>query len=199
MNITNLINSPERRHINSLSPDSSSTSNTCGVLTWSRVDDSIDNNLQGILTSQKMDDLERVFDNPDCHELLAVVPSVHHKGVNEALNNRALSLAETLGSISNKIKGLQKCKSLIIISPSSRVGKVLGILLLDCNVILEGHVGDLNILAAPLSKQLDLRELSHYGCWGLLNWGILGFLGPIVSHCGFLVLLKHKTLPTNTL
>merc|ERR1719422_2399906 len=84
-----------------------------------------------------MDDLERVFDNSDCHELLAVVPSVHHQGVNETLNNGALSLAETLGSIS-----------------SSRVGKVLGILLLDCNVILEGHVGDLNILAAPLSNSL---------------------------------------------
>merc|ERR1719427_931783 len=167
-----LVDSPQRRHIDSLPPDSSSTSNTGGVLTRSGVDDGIDDNLKGVLTSQKMDDLEGVFDNSDCHELLAVVPAVHHEGVHQTLHDGALGLAETLGSVS-----------------SSRVGKILGILLLDCNVILEGHVGDLDILAAPLSEQLDFGELSHHGGWGLLNWGILGFLGPIISHCGFLVLL----------
>merc|ERR1719435_423517 len=104
--------------------------------------------------------------------LLAVVPAVHHEGVHQTLHDGALSLAETLGSVS-----------------SGRVGKILGILLLDSDVILEGHVRDLNILAAPLSEQFDFGELSHHGGWGLLNWGILGFLGPIISHCGFLVLL----------
>ena len=50
-----------------------------------------------------MDDLERVFDNSDCHELLAVVSSMHHQGVDKTLNDGALSLAEALCSISNKI------------------------------------------------------------------------------------------------
>ena len=46
-----------------------------------------------------MDDLKAVLDNPDSHELLSVVPSVHHKAVDQTLNNGALGLAEPLGGI----------------------------------------------------------------------------------------------------
>ncbi len=38
-------------------------------------------------------------DNADSHELLSVVAAVHHEGVGETLNDWALGLAETLGSI----------------------------------------------------------------------------------------------------
>merc|ERR1719154_382971 len=164
-----LVDSPKGRYINSLSPDGTGTSNTGGVLTRSGVDDGVDHDLEGVLSGQQVDDLEAVLDDPDSHELLAVVPAVHHEGVHQTLNNGALSLAETLGSIS-----------------SGGVGEVLGVLLLDGDVVLEGHVRDLNVLAAPLAEQLDLWELGHHVDWGLqLDWGVLGFLGPIVSHCGF--------------
>ena len=98
-----LVNSSEWRHINSLSSDSSSTSNTCRVLTWSRVDDGVDQDLEWILTSQEMDDLETVLDNSDCQQLLAVVSSVHHQAVDQTLNNWALGLAESLGSVSKEV------------------------------------------------------------------------------------------------
>lgn len=71
------------------------------------------------LSSEEVDDLERVLDNTDSHELLAVVATVHHEGVGQALHNGALGLAETLGSIA-----------------SSWVGEVLGIVLLHSNIIL---------------------------------------------------------------
>ena len=45
-------------------------------------------------------DLEGVGDNADSHELLAVIASVHHERVREALNDRALSLSEALDGIS---------------------------------------------------------------------------------------------------
>lgn len=35
----------------------------------------------------------------DSHELLSVVAAVHHEGVGQALDDGALSLAETLGGI----------------------------------------------------------------------------------------------------
>ena len=38
-------------------------------------------------------------DDPDSHQLLAVVAAVHHERVGEALNDRALCLAESLDSI----------------------------------------------------------------------------------------------------
>ena len=38
-------------------------------------------------------------DDPDGHELLAVVAAVHHEGVGETLNDGAVGLSEALGSI----------------------------------------------------------------------------------------------------
>ncbi len=76
------------------------------------------------LSGQQVDDLEAVFDDSDGHELLSVVPSVHHERVDQALDDGALSLAEALGGVA-----------------SGAVGKVLGVLLLHSDVILqdEGH------------------------------------------------------------
>lgn len=44
-------------------------------------------------------DLEGVGDDADSHEFLSVVTAVHHQGVGEALNDRALGLTEALGGI----------------------------------------------------------------------------------------------------
>jgi hypothetical protein len=46
-----------------------------------------------------VDDLEAVLDNPDGHEFFTVVAAVHHQGVDQSLNDGALGLAETFGSI----------------------------------------------------------------------------------------------------
>lgn len=37
--------------------------------------------------------------NPDSHELLSTVTTVHHERIGETLNDGTLSLAETLGSV----------------------------------------------------------------------------------------------------
>ena len=47
----------------------------------------------------------------------------------------------------------------------------LGELLLDGDVVLEGHVGNLNVLGAPLVEQLDVHP-------GLLGDDLHGLLGP---------------------
>ena len=39
-----------------------------------------------------MDDLEAVLDDPHGHELLAVVATVHHQRVHQALDDRAVGL-----------------------------------------------------------------------------------------------------------
>merc|ERR1719193_423596 len=93
------------------------------------------NNLERVFASEQMDDLESVLHNPHSHQLLTVVPAVHHEGIAKPLNNGALRLTEPL-----------RCES------SSRVWHVAGILLLHCNVILERHVRDGDILTAPLAE-----------------------------------------------
>lgn len=45
-------------------------------------------------------DLEGVGDDADSHQLLAVVATVHHKGVCQTLDDGALGLAESLRGIS---------------------------------------------------------------------------------------------------
>ena len=44
-------------------------------------------------------DLEGVCDNADSHKLLSVVAAVHHQGVGETLDDRALRLAEALNGV----------------------------------------------------------------------------------------------------
>ena len=92
-----LVDPPQRRHINSLSPDGSSATNPGGVLAGAGVNDGVDKDLEGVLPGQQVDDLEAVLDNPDGQELLAVVPAVHHEAVHQTLDHGALSLAEPLG------------------------------------------------------------------------------------------------------
>ena len=100
MRFSYLVDSSQWRHINSLSPDSSCTSNSGGVFPGARVDDGVDKDLEWVLASQKVDDLEAVLDNPDSQQLLAIVPAVHHQAVDQTLNNGAASLPEPLGGIS---------------------------------------------------------------------------------------------------
>lgn len=43
--------------------------------------------------------LKSVCNDPDSHELLAVVAAIHHKRIGEALNDRALRLTESLDGV----------------------------------------------------------------------------------------------------
>merc|ERR1719186_590408 len=110
--------------------------------------------------------ISKLLDNADSHELLSVVAAVHHQGVHQTLNNGALSLPEPLSS-----------------EPSSGVGKIPGVLLLHSDVILQGHVRNLNIVTAPLSEKLNFWELWHH----LLEvttggGGHIGLFTPIFRH-----------------
>ncbi len=115
-----------------------------------------------------MDDLEAVVDDPDGHQLLSFVSSVHHQRVDQGLNNRALGLAEPLGGVTARA-----------------VRQKLAELLFDGDVILEGHVRNVDLIAAPLSEELDFRQLrrAHDVDHGATSGsGSLDFFVPIVAH-----------------
>ena len=82
--------------------------------------------------------------------------------VDQPLHNGALSLAEPLGCI-----------------PPSRVGQELRELVLGGDVVLKGHVGHLDVLAAPLPEELHLGDLGNDRGGGQL---LHGLTGPIFSH-----------------
>ena len=130
-------------------------------------------NLEGVLPGQQVDDLEAVLDDPDGQQLLAVVPAVHHQAVHQALHDGALGLAEPLGGV-----------------PPGRVGQELGELVLGGDVVLEGHVGHLDVIAVPLPEQLHRRDLGNNRGGGQL---LHGLTGPIFSHLDRVFLLLKFT------
>lgn len=96
-----LVHSSKRRNINGLSSDSSGRTDSGRVFTDSTVDDGVDEDLDWVGVGKQVDDLESVLDDSDGHKLLSVVSSVHHQGVDQSLNDRALCLSETLDGISS--------------------------------------------------------------------------------------------------
>ena len=102
-----LVDTAQRRHIDGLTTDSTSGTDTGGVFARTAVDDGVDGDLDGVLVRHDVDDLESVSDDcanalvPSCrlisillrkvrtahsHELLAVVATVHHERVGETLD-----------------------------------------------------------------------------------------------------------------
>lgn len=52
------------------------------------------------LPSKQVNDFKGVLEDPDGHQLLAVVSAMHHEGVTQTLNNWALSLSEPFHLVS---------------------------------------------------------------------------------------------------
>lgn len=143
------VNSSQRRDIDGLSSDGTGRTDSGGVFSGTRVDNSIDNNLQWVLLSKNVDDLKGVLDDSDGLQLLTVVLTVHHQRVGQSLNDWALSLSESLGSVSTSSVGNEHWGS-------------------DLNVVDQGNILNLDILKRPLVEQLDLLLSSLDVGW---NWG----------------------------
>lgn len=95
-----LVDTSKGRNIDGLSSDGTRRTDSGRVFSWASVDNSINNNLEGVLVCEKVDDFKSLLDNANSHKLLTVVAAVHHKRVGETLDDGALSLAETLGGVS---------------------------------------------------------------------------------------------------
>jgi hypothetical protein len=94
-----LVNPPQGRDIDGLTPDGSLGSDTGGVFTGTSVDNGVDENLDRVLVGQEVDDLESVSNDSDSQKLLSVVPSVHHQTVEKSI----VSVQVTTGLIGTSI------------------------------------------------------------------------------------------------
>ncbi len=88
--VEGLVHAAERRDIDSLSSENASSADTGRVLARARVNDSIDQDLNGVLIGEEVDQLEGVLDDADSHQLLAVVAAVSHHEADESLDDGAL-------------------------------------------------------------------------------------------------------------
>ena len=123
-----LVDAAEGRDVDGLATDGTGRANTGGVFAGTAVDDGVNSDLDGVLVGHEMDlenealesfslrfvrdvlwvkkegagepyDLEGVGNDPDSHELLAVVAAVHHERVGKTLNDGAVGLPEALRRI----------------------------------------------------------------------------------------------------
>jgi len=135
-----LVHSTEWGDIDSLSSDGTGTADTRGVFSWTRVDHGRDEDLDWVFAGQEVDDLKGVFDDSKRQELLTVVSAVHHHGVDHTFNDWARGLSESLLGVS-----------------TSSVWDDDGGAFIDCDVVDEGDVINLDVLQVPLVEELE--------CW----------------------------------
>ena len=91
-----LVDSSQRRNVNGLSSHGTTRTNSSGVLSGTTVLNGVNQNLDGVLVGQQVNDLEGVLDDTDSELLLTVVSSLHHHRVNKSLDDGASGLSKTL-------------------------------------------------------------------------------------------------------
>lgn len=135
------------RHVDSLLSHDTCSTNSGRVFSGTSVNDGLNNNLQRILSTHKVDDLQAVSNDSDSEGLLTSVSAVEHKRVNKSLNNRALRLSELLS-----------------LPSASRVRNVdLSLGLVDRDIVLESDLFNLNLGVVPSAEKLGAGNGGSYG------------------------------------
>ena len=140
--VNGLVHSAEGRHVNGLSADNTTGSNTSGVLAGTTVGDSGDTDLDGVLAGEEVNQFHGLLDNFDSLLLFTVVPVAGgHHHADEALDDRALRLLESTLLVAAGSVGHED-------SLARR---------LHLKVVREGVVRALDALVAPLAEQFGLH------------------------------------------
>lgn len=145
--VDGLVHAAQGRHVDGLTADHTARADTGRVLAGATGGDSVDQDLEGVLTGLEVDELESLSNNADSHLLLAAVATLHHEGVGEALNNGAVDFLETS----------------LLIAASSEGHEDLGLDGLDVEVSHERDILALNALVGPATEELDLGSVLNLG------------------------------------
>lgn len=143
--VDGLVDATERGDIDGLSADDTSGTDASAVFARTTVDDGINDDLNGVLVSQDVDQLEGVANDANSHDLLAVVATVAHHGASQALNDGALKTkvveikyGRPITKNSGILNYLSLSESLSLVSASS-VGHEGSILAVDSDIVLKGR------------------------------------------------------------
>lgn len=141
--VDSLVDSTEGRDIDSLSTDNTTGTNSGGVFTAASSSDGVDDDLDGVLAGEEVDQFHGLLDDLDSLLLLTVVGGRGgHEHASESLNNGALSLLES---------------SLLVAASGVRHKDLLtdG---LNLEVVSERVVGRLAAFVRPLTEELGLNS-----------------------------------------
>ena len=110
-------------------------------------------------------DLKSVCHDSDSHQLLAVVATVHHQRVGQSLDDRALSLSESLCGISTgRVRSVDGGSDLNVVAK--------GVLLAFCSTLFswisfvrQGDVSNFNIRIIPAAEETNNTGLTLDILW----------------------------------
>ena len=139
--VDRLVDSAERRHVDGLSADNTAGTDTGGIFASTGVGDGGDDDLDGVLAGQQVNQFEGLLHNSDSHLLFTVVSALGgHEHANDALNNGALGLLEAA----------------LLVAASSVRDEHLLTDRRDLEIVGEGVIRALDTGVVPLSEQLGL-------------------------------------------
>jgi hypothetical protein len=132
--VDGLIDSSQGRHVDSLLPHNTTSTDTGRVFSGTSLQDSSYEDFEGVPGSEEVNDFEGVADNTDGLDLLTGVASVELHGADEAFDDGAESFSEFLGLVATGGVG----------------DKDLSLGGLGCDVINEAGVFDLGVVVGTL-------------------------------------------------
>lgn len=91
-----------------------------------------------------MDDFKAVLDDTHCHDLFAIVTTVHHEGADETFDDGALGLSKPLRIVT-----------------TSGMWKIDGATLFNCDVVTETNVFNFDALKGPSVEELYFTDGCH--------------------------------------
>ena len=104
--VDRLVDSAEGGAVDRLSTDGTTGADTGGVFTSASISDSVDEDLDGVLAGEDVDEVEDLLDLTDSHLFLTVVAAARdHHGTDETFDEGALSLLELLGLVATSSVG----------------------------------------------------------------------------------------------
>jgi hypothetical protein len=134
-----LVHSSEWGDVNSLSSDGTSGSNSGRVLSGTSLSNSVEHDLEWVLSGKEMNDFKSLLENSNSLLFLTILSmETHHEHIGESFSDWASNLSE----------------SLLLISSSSVWDVHLGFNALHLKIRSEREFGALNSLVGPFSKKL---------------------------------------------
>mmetsp|Transcript_2020 Transcript_2020/g.6325 ORF Transcript_2020/g.6325 Transcript_2020/m.6325 type:complete len:205 (-) Transcript_2020:32-646(-) len=139
--VDRLVHAAHRRHVDGLAADNTTRADAGRVLAGATLGDGIDEHLDRVELRHQVDDLERVLHDAARLQLATVARHLEHQAVGQALDDRALGLAEAaLGVAATGVGGVHRGRR---------------------DVVLEGQIRDVHVGEVPLAE--ELRGASGHG------------------------------------
>jgi hypothetical protein len=136
-----LVYATDGRHVYSLLPHDTSSADSCGILSWTSLDNGFDEHFERVSACEQVNDFEGVPDYADSLDFLSGIAAVELERADEPFDYGTGGLAE----------------GLLLITTSGVWHENVGLVRLNGNIVDEALISDLEGIVGPFAEQLWRR------------------------------------------